>query len=61
MNNTPNYYLLRIPATKSAQETEMYQGENGKWVYTTKRAKVFTHEQFVPVDKRYRYKYIKIE
>lgn len=56
----PQYYLLRIPNSQFAQETEMYQGEGNKWVYTKKQAKVFDHEQFVPMDRRYRYKYIKI-
>lgn len=56
----PKYVLIRIPATKSPRETEVYQGENGTWVYTKAKAKIFTHEVFVEVNRKYRYRYVKI-
>lgn len=56
----PKYVLMRIPATKAPQETEVYQGENNKWVYTKAKAKIFTHEVFIQPCRKYRYRYVKI-
>lgn len=56
----PQYHLLRIPSTKSPNETEMYQGENDTWVHTKNKAKIFTYEVFIQPCRKYRYKYVKI-
>ena len=56
----PQYRPLRIPATKSPNKTEMYQGENDTWVYTKNKAKIFTYGAFIQPCRKYKYKYVKI-
>ena len=53
------YYLLRTPNQYTA-EVPMYKGENNTWVYLPSRAKIFSREEYVAPDKRYKYKFCKI-